>query len=211
MNHTYKCFYELCRLETELVEVVDILTSIIEDSRVEKRLNEIKEYDISTYEHSKEVAMISILIAKDLGLSEQESRELGIGALLHDYGKIKVPLEIINKPGRISIVEREIIEAHPALGMYFLSDDGFSEGTLNGIYEHHESYVGSERGYPRKLIRDEIHLYGRIIGIADKISAYCQKRQYHEARDMTQLMWFIMECDDLDPKLVDIVKKRIDR
>lgn len=211
MKTTYKCFYELCSLETELVEVVDILTSIIEDSRVEKRLNEIKEYDISTYEHSKEVAMISILIAKDLSLSEQQSRELGIGALLHDYGKIKVPLEIINKPGRISIVEREIIEAHPALGMYLLSNDGFSEGTLNGIYEHHESYIGSERGYPRNLVMDEIHLYGRIICIADKISAYCQKRKYHEARDMTQLLWFLMECDDLDPDLVGIVKKRIDK
>lgn len=203
----YKCFNHFCTAQAEKAEIVEKAGSLISDIVLSKKLKEIESYDTNTYEHSIEVGLLSLLIGQRLDLSEQELKELGIAAFLHDYGKIKVPIEIINKPGPLDIVEREIVEVHTALGAYHLRGQGFSSGVLDGIYEHHESFIGSERGYSRHLVGSEIHLFGRIIAVADKVSAYGQNRAYHEERSKKQVVDFISKCVDTDKEIVSILIK----
>lgn len=183
-------------------EIIKIITNVKNSKFViSECLQDIRNYDIDTYIHSIEVAILSLFIGRKLELEADQLEDLALSALLHDYGKTKVPIEIIDKPGKIDIVEREIIEAHTALGAYYLRQYGFSNEIIRGVYEHHESYLGSERGYPRHLMQEEIHLFGRIIAIADKMDAYTSKRVYHHERSVQQLKEFIINNEDLDSNL----------
>lgn len=199
----YRSFNLLDIKPSEQHKILSIIDKVTKKKFVMNEcLHDIRNYDIDTYVHSFEVAIISLFIGLKIELTTCELEELALSALLHDYGKIKIPIEIIDKPGKIDIVEREIVEAHPALGAYYLRQYGFNENIIHGVYEHHESYLGTEKGYPRHLMREEIHLFGRIIAIADKIDAYTSKRIYHEKRDIKELKKFIRENDDLDLLLI---------
>lgn len=200
-----KCFDYFCETQAEKERIVEKTGSIINNGLVKEKLNEIKKYDINTYIHSIEVGYLCLFIGQKMGFKEQELEELCIAALLHDYGKIKIPIEIISKPGPLDVVEREIVEVHTALGVYHLRNNGLSNGILDGIYEHHESVIGSERGYPRHLVKNEIHIFGRIIAVADKMSAFTQSRVYHKGRSKAEVVEFIRNCEDLDKEIVGVI------
>lgn len=200
-----RCFNYFCNTQAERERIVEKAGSITENTLVKEKLHEIRHYDINTYIHSIEVGYLSLFIGQQVGFKEQELKELCIAAILHDYGKTKIPIEIINKPGPLDIVERGIVEVHTTLGAYHLRKYGLSDGILDGIYEHHESFIGSESGYPRHLVKNEIHIFARIIAVADKMSAFTQNRVYHEGRSKAEVVEFLRECNDLDKEIVDII------
>lgn len=204
-----KCLkkFKVCTKEEEIIN--SVITKAMKDKTIKVRLNEIYNYDKSTYIHSMDVAILSLMIGISRKLDIGQLSNLCKSAMLHDYGKTKIPIEIINKPSRIDVIEREIVEAHPALGTYFLKDDGLEESTLFGIYEHHESYNGTEHGYPRKLIKNEIHEFGRIISVADKVDAYTTKRVYHGQRSFSDLIDYIYSNEDIDPEVVEQLFSRV--
>ena len=203
----HRSFDIISIFDSEKSEVIEMLNKIEAEPIVKDKIMDILEYDKGTYIHSEEVAIISIILGKKMKLNKSSLFELGISAILHDYGKIKIPIEIINKPGKLDIVEREIIEVHTALGAYYLRQEPFSKNIIEGVYEHHESFIGSERGYPRQLVNDEIHIYGRIISVADKIDAYTAKRIYHDERSVDELREFIYHNEDLDEQIVHIAMR----
>lgn len=168
---------------------------------IQKLLKNIYLYDIDTYKHSIRVAILSILIAYRCKMKKLEN--IAMSALLHDYGKIYIPLEIICKKGLLSLEERDIVKSHTTHGFYILSKVINNRNILNGVYEHHESFNGTENGYPRHLGGTEINIFARIIAVADKADAYGSKRSYHDERDISEVETFIINCEDLETELVE--------
>ncbi len=135
--------------------------------------------DPYTAGHQREVAGIATSIARELALSDHESKGIEVAATLHDIGKIAIPAEILSRPGRLSPPEFEIIKTHSASGWSIVADVPFPWPVADMILQHHERLDGS--GYPHGLAGDEILLGSRIIAVADVISAMSAHRPYRPA------------------------------
>ncbi len=132
--------------------------------------------DTYTRGHSARVSIYSVFLARKIGLPEDQVKTIEIGALLHDIGKIRIRDHILNKPGRLTNEEYEIIKGHPEYGMRIVEHVKQLHNAIPCIYCHHESYDGS--GYPRRLAGEEIPLMGRIVAIADTFDAMTTTRPY---------------------------------
>ena len=135
--------------------------------------------DRYTNGHSRRVAEYSFRIAKEAGKSEEECEKVYFAALLHDVGKIGVPMEILSKKGRLTDEEFDHIKSHPVTGGQILSSIRQSEWLLVGARYHHERYNG--RGYPEGLRGEEIPEIARIIAVADAYDAMTSNRSYRNA------------------------------
>jgi putative nucleotidyltransferase with HDIG domain len=142
-------------------------------------VSRLKDYDQYTFTHSVNVSVLSIAIGRRLGTSLQELNNLGFAGLLHDVGKMKVPEGILNKPGKLTDAEFEIMKSHPALGYDYLRNErGISQEILYAVKYHHEKADGS--GYPSGLTDKEIPRFAKIIAIADVYDAITSERVYHK-------------------------------
>ena len=192
----------------EIGEVVDELVDTLSDeANAFVHIAGIKSYDDYTYHHSLSVAVLSIAIGKGLGLSEPEQRLLGRSAMLHDIGKTLVPVELINKPGRLTDEEFAIIREHPALGYdYLLKMKMADERILPGVLYHHEKLDG--RGYPRGVSGNDLPVFSRIVAIADVYDAITSYRSYRKPMPPRDAMELIMSETGFD---YDIVKTFIEK
>lgn len=133
------------------------------------------------YNHSVNVAILAVRIGLGLGLDEQRLVNLGISALLHDIGLVKVPEDVLNKKGKLSEDEYQQLKGHPELGLKILEDIGQIEEEIKyAVSEHHERESG--QGYPKGLTKDEIHQFAKIIGLVDIYEALTHPRFYREKR-----------------------------
>ena len=130
--------------------------------------------------HSVDVALLSGFIATALGhLTLEQEREVVLAGLLHDIGKISIPIKILNKQGRLTDEEYQLVRSHPTWGYKFLKNlSGLSPGVLYGVLEHHERMDGS--GYPLHAVGKKIHVFAKIIGLADAYSAMTSIKTYGE-------------------------------
>lgn len=169
----------------------DLTEAIMTNSAVAIDINTLKVSDEYTFKHSVDVAMISMIIGKRHGLSRDEIREIGVAGLLHDMGKSKIPTEILNKPGKLTDEEFALMKRHPYDGYQILKDrGGFSNAVLLGVLQHHEKINAS--GYPMGISKDQIHLFGRLIAVADIFDALVTKRPYKDAFPMREAVEMIM-------------------
>jgi len=169
----------------------DLTEAIMTNSAVAIDINTLKVSDEYTFKHSVDVAMISMIIGKRHGLSRDEIREIGVAGLLHDMGKSKIPTEILNKPGKLTDEEFALMKRHPYDGYQILKDrGGFSNAVLAGVLQHHEKINAG--GYPMGLPKDQIHLFGRLIAVADIFDALVTKRPYKDAFPMREAVEMIM-------------------
>lgn len=142
-------------------------------------LDNLKAFDDYTYTHSIDTAFYGMLLGKWLGLSDSHMNNLIITGLLHDIGKLGISDVIINKPGRLSEEEFNEMKKHSIIGYNMLIDvKELDSSILFGVLHHHERFDGS--GYPHKLKNDDIHMYGRIIAIADVYDALTTDRVYRK-------------------------------
>lgn len=165
--------------KTAISSVTDLILS--EDKTAESLLR-ITSHDFYTYTHSVNVGISSLLLAKTLfkGSDAHDLHELGAGFFLHDLGKVKVNPEILNKPARLTEAEMRHVRIHPYQGYKLLeSANALSEECRVIIMQHHEFIDGT--GYPRSLKGDEIHVYGKICGVADIFDALTAERSYKKA------------------------------
>ncbi len=166
--------------------------------------------DRYTSGHSKRVAEYSRMIAQRLCKSEAEQEEIYRAGLLHDVGKIRIPAEIINKPGRLTDEEFNIIKIHPVTGYHILH--GISEESIIAIAAkyHHERYDG--KGYPNGLEGDKIPEVARIIGVADSYDAMASNRSYRNALPQEVVRSEIVKGrgTQFDPRIADIMLQMID-
>ena len=160
---------------TKLSELV--YGSVNDSANVIKCLNNIRDKNEDTYAHCVNVAFYSMLIAKWLTLPKEKIEEVIQAGLLHDIGKVEIPDEILNKPGKLLEFELEIMQRHSLIGYYCLKNiTEISQPIKEAVLSHHERVDGS--GYPYGLKGDEIDLYAKIIAIADVYDAMTQDRVY---------------------------------
>lgn len=132
--------------------------------------------DPYTAGHQTRVAALACTIAKKMGLSKREIETIRYAGLLHDIGKIRIPAAIMNRPGKLLPVEREIIHIHPKVGYDLLKNIPFPWPIAEVVYQHHEKLDGS--GYPRGLTEDEILIESRVLSVADLTEAESSHRPY---------------------------------
>ncbi|MBI4806131.1 MAG: HD-GYP domain-containing protein [Desulfovibrio sp.] len=162
-------------------EAVDTIMGGVDDSPAHMTLlAKLHRYDDYTLRHSLNVSLLSIIFGRHLGLEREEQRRLAFAGLYHDVGKFKIPLEILNKPGRLSEREFEVMKHHSRLGYELLkAQEGVTEDILLGILHHHERYDG--KGYPKQLKADEKDPFSRILTIVDIFDALTSDRSYKKA------------------------------
>ena len=134
--------------------------------------------DHYTYGHSMRVTYFSMVMGKQLGLSDAEMYDLELSALFHDIGKIGTPDAVLNKPSRLTDEEFDIMKDHPSKSYEILKDFDVFEKVARNAKHHHERYDG--RGYPDQLKAEEIPVYARIILIADTFDAMTSTRVYRK-------------------------------
>jgi putative nucleotidyltransferase with HDIG domain len=165
-----------------------------------------------TGNHVKRVAEYSAFLAKEYGLSQKDQDIIRISASLHDIGKIAIPDEVLLKPGRLTPDERVIMETHSKLGYDMLKHSRrkvlVASATI--AHEHQEKWDGT--GYPQGLSGGDIHIFGRIVAVADVFDALGSERCYKKAWPMDKIIDLFKEerGKHFDPKLVDIFFEHIE-
>lgn len=162
-----------------LDNAADSVVAAITDGGVREWLEVVWNYDDVTYQHCMLVTGLAAEFARCLGFSEKDQRHLVRGALLHDLGKAKVPLVILNKPDRLSAEELEIMRAHPQLGYQLLQNQGGYETELLDVVLHHHEFLDGS-GYPDGLIGAQIRDLVRLVTICDIYAALIERRPYRE-------------------------------
>jgi len=132
--------------------------------------------DPYTAGHQEKVAQLAEAIGQEMNLDDFRLRGLKLASMIHDLGKIAIPPEILNKPGRLTEIEMELIKTHPTVGYEILKDIEFPWPIAEIVYQHHEKMDGS--GYPRGLKGEEILMEARIICVADVVEAISSHRPY---------------------------------
>lgn len=141
-------------------------------------LYQLEVYHNQTFEHCRRVANISRFIGKSIKLNARELTELNTSALLHDLGKINVPIKILDKPSTLTAAEWAVMKNHPTNAINILKAQQlcFPDSVYMGILAHHERFDGT--GYPLGLKGEDIPLFGRIIALADAWDAMTSPRSY---------------------------------
>jgi len=162
--------------------VEEISSSVARNPGALISIARLKTADDYTYMHSVAVCGLMIALARQLDLDEAQIREAGMAGLLHDVGKMAIPLEVLNKPGKLTDEEFTLIKGHPAAGHEMLaSGRGVSEISLDVCLHHHEKIDGT--GYPHKLAGDQISLFARMGAICDIYDAVTSERPYKKGWD----------------------------
>ena len=142
----------------------------------------LKTADDYTYLHSVAVSALMVSLGRQMGLDDDACREAAMGGLLHDMGKACMPMEILNKPGRLTEAEFDVMRTHPAEGERLLRASGMeNEGVLHMVLHHHEKFDGG--GYPSQLPAPEIPLLTRMSTVCDVYDAITSNRPYKEGWD----------------------------
>ena len=164
----------------ELNNVVDQLVETMSSEQAGMvHIANLKSYDEYTYHHSLSVAVLAIAIGQEMGLSPRELKKLGRSAIMHDIGKVLVPIEVINKPSRLTPEEFDIVAKHSENGASYLKKEGIGDTQLWGdVSCHHEKFDGT--GYPNGLRGKDIPLFSRIIAVADVYDALTSYRPYRK-------------------------------
>lgn len=139
----------------------------------------LEEVDMDTEEHVKRTQQMGIALGHKIGLSDAQLTSLQLLCLLHDIGKITVPLEILNKPGRLTDEEWSILRSHSEKGYQIAMSSEELRPIAEMILHHHERWDGN--GYPARLVREEIPVLSRIISIVDAYDAMVNDRAYRKA------------------------------
>jgi len=157
--------------------VEEISTSVARNPGALIGLARLKDKDDYTYMHSVAVCALMVSLARQLGLNDEQVRQAGLAGLLHDVGKMMIPLSILNKPGKLTDVEFDKMRSHPAEGhKMLLEGSGIGDVALDVCLHHHEKMDGS--GYPEHLADTQISLYAKMGAVCDVYDAITSNRPY---------------------------------
>ena len=170
----------------------------------------IKNFDEYTYNHSVNVSVLSLAVAETLLLPEQERIGIGVAGLLHDVGKTQLALDLIRKPGTLTVEEFEEIKKHPEEGFAILGKmTHIQESTRAVVREHHMRY--DRTGYPRPEPEYRMNPYSHVIAVADCYDALTTMRSYQKARTPRQALEIMRKLSgkSLDPDLVQLLERSL--
>jgi len=159
--------------------VEEITSSVMRNPGALIGLARLKTKDDYTYMHSVAVCALMVSLARQLGMSDEQTRESGLAGLLHDVGKMAIPLDILNNPGKLTNEEFAVVKEHPVAGHRMLLEGGAAgEIALDVCLHHHEKISGT--GYPNQLSGDNISVYARMGAICDVYDAITSNRPYKQ-------------------------------
>jgi HD-GYP domain-containing protein (c-di-GMP phosphodiesterase class II) len=169
---------EVDKVKDNLDEMID---SVFRNRDAMVALIKLQQHDEYTFTHSLNVTVLAMSVGRQVGFTRDQLHILGLGTIFHDLGKFQVPDAILNKPGRLTEEEFEVMKTHPELGARALADQGLDlpEAAFNVIRHHHERSDGS--GYPAGLKGDEIDPFMIISALSDVYDALSSDRVYHSA------------------------------
>jgi HD-GYP domain-containing protein (c-di-GMP phosphodiesterase class II) len=176
--------------------------------RVRSLMLRLAEKDAYTEGHTRRVAERAVMLGESFGLSAGRLRNLAMGGLLHDMGKLSVPDDILQKPGPLDDDEFSVIKRHPEWGNQLIAElGGFPDGVRRLVLDHHERLDG--RGYPRALRLDELDLETRILTVCDVYDALISERVYREAWTTERALALLRDevGAGFDPECVAMLEK----
>ena len=195
--------------QMNMVGLEDVVASFIstmkEEANVLRVISPVKSFSNYTFTHTTNVTLLSVFQAESLGMKGDVLHEIGLAGLLHDVGKMYVPKEILDKPGKLTDEEFDVIRSHTTLGAKYLA--GFEDVPKLGViaaYEHHMKYNGT--GYPDSIRRDRHqHIVSQIIAVADFYEALRAERPYRAGMETRKILGFMEEGagTDFNPLLVN--------
>ena len=169
----------------------NLMNAINSTDAIAVDISALKTSDEYTFKHSVDVATMSMVLAKQQGLSQKQIYEIGVAGLLHDIGKTKIPLDILNKPARLTDEEFAVMKQHPVFGYRMIKGrDEFSNEICMAVLQHHEKM--NSKGYPVGFPSDKITQYARILTIADIYDALVTERPYKSAFSQRDAVEMIM-------------------
>jgi HD-GYP domain-containing protein (c-di-GMP phosphodiesterase class II) len=191
-------------------QVEDIVDELLCNQSMMLNMIDLRSFDSYTYSHSVNVAVLSIIIGIVFNHKKDDLIKLGLGALLHDIGKVFISKDILNKEGPLTENEFDIIKTHPQKGYDYVVDR-YNMPILSRvtIADHHEKYDGS--GYPKGKKKSEISLFGRITSVSDVYDALTSERPYRKALSPSEAVEYIMGGSGtlFDPDVVRVFTKKV--
>jgi putative nucleotidyltransferase with HDIG domain len=190
--------------------VRECMKSIVSNANAILWLTKIKNEDKYTSEHCMRVGVLSIAFGRFLDLPEEDLELLGLAGMLHDVGKIKTPPEILNKPGKLTPEEYDIMKQHSVLGKDVLDEvKGLEELVVDTAHYHHERVDGN--GYPEKLDAKLLHKFIRMVSVVDVYDAITSDRCYQQGRSAFEALKILFSETDkhFDKELVEIFIRMI--
>jgi PAS domain S-box-containing protein/putative nucleotidyltransferase with HDIG domain len=190
-NDEHRILASLLQVKETFIQTIEALSSLIEIS------------DPYTSGHQRRVAQLAIEIAKRLGFSQERQDAIYMAALLHDLGKSYVPSQILNKQGKLTDIEFDLVKTHPEYGYQVLRKIKFPWPIAEMVYQHHERIDGS--GYPLGLKDDDILYEAQIIAVADVVEAISSHRPYRPAYGLGYALEEIKQVKNIHfkPEIVD--------
>lgn len=197
---------QIINTEAAKETVKECVDSVIRNPDAMLWMTRIRKSDQYTAEHCINVCVLSIALGRHLGMEESDLNKLGLCGLLHDVGKMKIPAEVLNKPGKLTDKEFRMVKAHTVHGrnllMSSLRKDSYM-GVVDVAYSHHERMDG--KGYPRALKASGISTFSRMVAIVDAYDAMTSTRCYDKARPSTEALSELFRCREsqFDPFLTE--------
>src|ERR1700674_2032558 len=204
MYRSYRLYLRKLEDETRHAEQV----SNLHLRTIESLALAIEAKDHTTHDHLQRVRIYAMELAKDLGLSEDETEALQAASVLHDIGKLAVPEHIISKPGKLTPEEFEKMKIHPIIGAEILEQVEFPYPVVPIVRAHHEKWDGS--GYPNGLKGEAIPMGARILAAVDCLDALASDRQYRRALPLDEAMARVVAeaGKSFDPRVVEVLQRR---
>lgn len=184
-----------CRKAVPLVE--NFIESVFRNESAAATLFKLRDFDEYTYTHSINVSLLAVLLGKHLELGRPELLKLGLAGMYHDVGKARIPENVLNKPGKLTEAEFQLMKTHPLEGYkIMLRQADMDPEVLRAVVEHHERFDGA--GYPRGLTGDAIGLFSRIIAVVDVYDALTSRRVYKDAMAPAKALGMMYQWRDKD-------------
>ena len=199
--HLYRDITEHRRQEKERMKLGRAITEGLEATTM-ALTNMVDSRDPYTSGHSQRVAELAVKVATHMGLSSDELEGIKFCGLLHDIGKGSIPLDILNRPGRLTEHELGIIREHPTTAYRILENISFPWPVARVVYEHHERLDGS--GYPQGLSGEQTHPWAKLLAVCDVVEAMTSHRPYRPAHSMHDAFAVLKEGagSQFDPEIV---------
>lgn len=214
--HTLKSSYESCvrtgQLQMGVIrsQVDQIIEELLSNRSTMIGIAGLKSHDEYTYLHSVHVCVMAVMMGISMGFPRPRVQELGLGAILHDIGKIFIPLEVLNKPEALNEREWDLIKNHTWEGFNLMRrSEQVSLLSAHVALQHHERMDGS--GYPRRLTKDDIHDYAQITAVADIFDALVSDRPYRVGFSNQEALDILEEYRDvqLNGSMINCLKSHV--
>lgn len=190
--------------------IIPVIAELADGPQLTNLFISLQAKDDYTYRHNIAVGTISSLIGQWLGLSKKDILQLSTAGLLHDVGKMRIPESILNKPGKLTNEEFELMKKHTVFGYQIIKNTvGTNHRQALVALQHHERMDGS--GYPLGISGEEIDLFSRIVAVADVFHAMTSKRVYRDPSPFYQVLYQMSQdtFGVLDPKITNLFINKI--